>query len=81
VPAFGAWRLGGGIAWLWVLVEGTTWQPPGERHEGGTFTVKGDLHTYLREARKTSVWKLDGLGDDIRRPMTPTGTNLLGLAI
>jgi hypothetical protein len=26
------------------------------------------------------VWKLDGLGEyDIRRPLTPTGTNLLGL--
>lgn len=26
------------------------------------------------------MWKLDGLGEyDIRRPMTPTGTNLLGL--
>ena len=26
------------------------------------------------------MWKLDGLSDyDIRRPMTPTGTNLLGL--
>ena len=26
------------------------------------------------------MWKLDGLSEyDIRRPMTPTGTNLLGL--
>ena len=26
------------------------------------------------------MWKLDGLGEhDIRRPLTPTGTNLLGL--
>ena len=26
------------------------------------------------------MWKLDGLGEyDVRRPMTPTGTNLLGL--
>ena len=26
------------------------------------------------------VWKLDGLGEyDIRRPLTATGTNLLGL--
>jgi hypothetical protein len=42
--------------------------------------VKGDLHTYLRDARETLVWKLDGLGEyDIRRPLTPTGTNLLGL--
>jgi hypothetical protein len=37
--------------------------------------VKGDLHGYLRGARETLVWKLDGLGEyDIRRPLTPTGT-------
>src|SRR3954471_19607421 len=42
--------------------------------------LKGDLHDYLRGARETLVWKLDGLSEyDIRRPMTPTGTNLLGL--
>jgi hypothetical protein len=42
--------------------------------------VKGDLHDYLRGARETLVWKLDGLGEyDVRRPRTPTGTNLLGL--
>ncbi|HET6772006.1 MAG TPA: DinB family protein [Acidimicrobiales bacterium] len=42
--------------------------------------VKGDLHDYLRGARDTLVWKLDGLGEyDVRRPLTPTGTNLLGL--
>jgi hypothetical protein len=42
--------------------------------------VKGDLHGYLRGARETLVWKLDGLGEyDIRRPLTLTGTNLLGL--
>ncbi len=42
--------------------------------------VKGDLHGYLRDARETLVWKLDGLGEyDIRRPLTPTGTSLLGL--
>jgi hypothetical protein len=42
--------------------------------------VKSDLHDYLRGARETLVWKLDGLGEyDIRRPLTPTGTNLLGL--
>lgn len=42
--------------------------------------MKNTLHTYLREAREAMVWKLDGLGEyDIRRPLTPTGTNLLGL--
>lgn len=34
----------------------------------------------LREARAELEWKLDGLSEyDLRRPMTPTGTNLLGI--
>jgi uncharacterized damage-inducible protein DinB len=38
------------------------------------------LHRYLQAAREAMLWKLDGLPEfDIRRPMTPTGTNLLGL--
>lgn len=42
--------------------------------------AKADLHGYLRAARETLLWKLDGLGEyDLRRPLTPTGTNLLGL--
>ncbi|SDY98074.1 Protein of unknown function [Saccharopolyspora shandongensis] len=42
--------------------------------------LKADLHRYLREARAALLWKLDGLPErDIRRPLTPTGTNLLGL--
>ncbi len=41
---------------------------------------KADLHRYLQTARDALLWKLDGLsGYDIRRPLTPTGTNLLGL--
>ena len=41
---------------------------------------KQTLHRYLQNAREVLVWKLDGVSDyDIRRPMTPTGTNLLGL--
>lgn len=41
---------------------------------------KADLHRYLQTAREVLLWKLDGLSDyDVRRPMTPTGTNLLGL--
>jgi uncharacterized damage-inducible protein DinB len=41
---------------------------------------KGDLHRYLRAAREVLLWKLDGLSEyDIRRPLVPTGTNLLGL--
>ena len=42
--------------------------------------VKANLHRYLQAAREALLWKLDGLSEyDIRRPMTPTGTNLLGL--
>lgn len=41
---------------------------------------KSDLHHYLQAARDALLWKLDGLSEyDIRRPLTPTGTNLLGL--
>ncbi|WP_426300484.1 DinB family protein [Arthrobacter sp. R-11] len=41
---------------------------------------KATLHHYLSAGRKELLAKLDGLnGYDVRRPMTPTGTNLLGL--
>ncbi|MFF4583001.1 DinB family protein [Streptomyces sp. NPDC001373] len=41
---------------------------------------KAELLRYLQEGRDALVWKLEGLSDyDIRRPLTPTGTNLLGL--
>jgi len=41
---------------------------------------KSDLHRYLKRGREAMVWKLDGLSEyDVRRPMTPTATNLLGL--
>ncbi|WP_107450543.1 DinB family protein [Streptomyces silvensis] len=42
--------------------------------------VKERLHSDLRQIREAMLWKLDGLGEyDVRRPLTPTGTNLLGL--
>ncbi|MEV4704453.1 DinB family protein [Actinoplanes sp. NPDC049316] len=42
--------------------------------------AKGVLHRQLRVIREALVWKLDGLPEyDVRRPLTPTGTNLLGL--
>ena len=44
------------------------------------FDPKGHLHHYLRGARSAVLWKLDGLSEyDRRRPITGTGTNLLGL--
>jgi uncharacterized damage-inducible protein DinB len=45
-----------------------------------TETTKDILHRYYRRNRDQLVAKLDGLGErDIRRPLTNTGTNLLGL--
>jgi hypothetical protein len=43
-------------------------------------TPKDDLHRYLQAGREAVLWKLDGLAEyDVRRPLVPTGTNLLGL--
>ncbi len=42
--------------------------------------IAEDLQRYLREARDSVVSSLDGLGEyDVRRPLVPSGTNLLGL--
>ena len=42
--------------------------------------LKGVLLDKLKEARASLLTSLDGLGEyDVRRPMTPSGTNLLGL--
>ncbi len=41
---------------------------------------KADLQRYLQAGREALVWKLEGLSEyDVRRPLVPTGTNLLGL--
>ncbi|HZT95343.1 MAG TPA: DinB family protein [Chloroflexota bacterium] len=41
---------------------------------------KEDLRRYLQLARDAVLWKMEGLSEyDVRRPMTPTGTNLLGI--
>ena len=41
---------------------------------------KKTLVDYLQSARDAIVWKVEDLSEyDARRPMTPTGTNLLGL--
>jgi hypothetical protein len=42
--------------------------------------LKADLRRYLQVVREAVLWKLEGVSEyDARRPMTPTGTNLLGL--
>ncbi len=53
----------------------------GEMLGGMTATdPKDDLRRYLTRSREALLWKLDGLGEyDVRRPLVPTGTNLLGL--
>lgn len=57
---------------MWSLA----WQPSFMTDE----FAKEYLHGELQWTRAALVWKLDGLSDyDARRPMTATGTNLLGL--
>ncbi|MEU1704778.1 DinB family protein [Streptomyces sp. NPDC005706] len=47
---------------------------------GSTAEEKDILRASLDRHRDTVLWKLDGLDDEqLRRPMTPTGTTLLGL--
>jgi hypothetical protein len=42
--------------------------------------AKANLHNYLKHEREAMLAKLEGLSEyDIRRPLTATGTNLLGL--
>jgi len=42
--------------------------------------AKANLHSYLKHERQAVLAKLDGLSEyDVRRPLTVTGTNLLGL--
>ena len=42
--------------------------------------AKANLHNYLKHEREAVLAKLDGVSEyDIRRPLTVTGTNLLGL--
>jgi uncharacterized damage-inducible protein DinB len=45
-----------------------------------TGAEKESLQVSLDRHRDAILWKLEGLGDDdLRRPMTPSGTSLLGL--
>jgi uncharacterized damage-inducible protein DinB len=42
--------------------------------------LKTDLLSYLQRGRDVLVWKLEDASEyDVRRPLTPTGTSLLGL--
>ncbi len=45
-----------------------------------TAAEKESLQGFLDKQREVMLWKLEGLSDtDLRRPMTPSGTNLLGM--
>ena len=42
--------------------------------------IADDLHRYLQQSRESVLASLDGLSEyDVRRPVMPTATNLLGL--
>ena len=52
----------------------------GEPAADPTGEVERWLSAYLVRLHETLLWKIDGLGErDARWPLTPTGTNLLGL--
>lgn len=57
-----AFELGG--IWTLVDVDTSTWHPPGERHEGGTFTIER-----LAEVASSGTPKLGGVGAP---PVAPT---------
>src|SRR4051794_40601050 len=47
---------------------------------GSESAEKTNRLRYMQRGRDALVWKLDGLSEyDVRRPLTPTGTNLLGI--
>jgi uncharacterized damage-inducible protein DinB len=54
---------------------------PGDRAlPGALIDHKAHLVSYLDAGRDTVLWKIEGLSEhDLRRPLTPTGTNVLGL--
>jgi hypothetical protein len=50
------------------------------RHTRAETGITEDLRNYLQEARDAALASLDDLPEyDVRRPITPSGTNLLGL--
>ena len=59
----------GSVSDLCAILDGMTRYDP-----------KADLGGYLQVARDALLWKLEGLSEyAVRRPLVPTGTNLLGL--
>jgi len=61
-------------------VRATTPLIPGEARGGSGTGLAADLHRYLQQSRDGVLAALEGVSEyDIRRPMTPSATNLLGL--
>jgi uncharacterized damage-inducible protein DinB len=74
--------------WLWAwgaLISGPTDHDPTETttmplRVPFTGDEKQSLHVSLDRHRNAVLWKLEGLDDtNLRRAMTPSGTNLLGM--
>jgi hypothetical protein len=74
-----------GLAYPFLVIDGDNrnygvLSGPWPHQEPEYADAKSSLHSSLRSVREALVWKLEGLSEyDIRRPLTPTGTNLLGL--
>src|SRR5215217_6156572 len=67
--------------WRLVVDPGRIAGPVASGSRGdGVIDLKLELWAHLRRSRSRMLAKLDGLSEyDRRRPLTPTGTNLLGL--
>jgi uncharacterized damage-inducible protein DinB len=61
---------------LAAAMVGALWHPAAMSES----SMKADLRRYLQLSREAVLWKLEGLSPyECRRPLVPTGTNLLGL--
>lgn len=74
-----------GLAYPFLVIDGDNsnygvLSGPWPHQEPEYADAKSSLHSSLRSVREAMLSKLEGLSDyDIRRPLSPTGTNLLGL--
>ncbi|MBR7834741.1 DinB family protein [Actinospica durhamensis] len=60
--------------------EGSAAQDGSGPSEAPAYDAKAVLHRYVKSASGALVWKLEGLDEyDVRRPLTATGLNLLGV--
>ena len=65
---------------LFAMLRPHTWHTRRMDDQAHQTEAKATLKRYLDVARDSLVWKLDGLSEyDVRRPMTPTASNLLGI--